>query len=80
MIETAQKAAKKHPSLYLAVLEYLESRGKRERQLRVGEEALEAMDKSCRLRSRENIKRQSVCCMIKSEIIKTRCKKRRILK
>ena len=52
MIETAQKAAKKHPSLYLAVLEYLESRGKRERQLRVGEEALEAMDKSCRLRSR----------------------------
>lgn len=52
MTETAQKAAKKHPSLYLAVLEYLESRGKHERQLRVGKEALEAMDKSCRLRSR----------------------------
>lgn len=52
MIETAQKAAKKHPSLYLAVLEELESRQKSDRQLQVGKEALEAMDKSCRLRSR----------------------------
>ncbi len=51
MTETAQKAAKMHPSLYLAVLEYLESRQKSERQLQVGKEALEKIDKSCRLRS-----------------------------
>lgn len=52
MIKTARRAVKKHPSLYLEVLEYLGDQNKCEQQLKVGTEALAAMDKSCRLRSK----------------------------
>lgn len=51
MIEASRKAAQKHPSLYLAVLEYLEDRHKSDRQLTVGKEAVETIDKNLKVRS-----------------------------